>query len=184
MLIGITGQIGSGKTTASRYLCNHWSFKEYMMAQPLKDIAKIFGFNDSQLYGTQAQKLKTHPQWGISAREFLQKVGTDIFRDKLPEAIPDMKIEKSIWCDLFKLKYDKGVSTVVSDIRFLDEAQTIKELGGIIIRIERENLDSYTHRSEIEMQQIKPDFSVNNNGNIQHLYEELDKILINKLGAF
>lgn len=181
MLIGITGKIGSGKTTASRYLCNHWFFHEYTMAQPLKDISKIFGFNDSELYGTQGQKLKIHPHWGISAREFLQKVGTELFRDKLPEVIPDMKIEKSIWSDLFKLKYDKNISTVVSDIRFTDEAESIKELGGFIIHIQRDTQLSNTHRSEI--QNIKADFHINNNGDIQHLYQELDKVLL-KLGIF
>ena len=181
MLIGITGKIGSGKTTASRYLCNQWSFQEYTMAQPLKDIAKIFGFNESELYGTQGQKLKIHPHWGISAREFLQKVGTELFRDKLPEVIPDMKIEKSIWCDLFKLKYDKNISTVVSDIRFTDEAEAIKELGGIIIHIERVTSLSDCHRSET--QNIKADFHINNNGDVGHLYAELDKILL-KLGMF
>lgn len=193
MLIGITGKIGSGKTTASRYLCNHWFFKEYTMAEPLKDIAKIFGFNEAELYGTQAQKLKIHPKWGISAREFLQKVGTDLFRDKLREVIPDMKIEKSIWCDIFKLKYNKDCSTVVSDIRFVDEAQTIKELGGFIIHIERDSIlnemasahmaSALTHRSELEMKDIEPDFYINNNGDVQQLYKELDRILLS-LGSF
>jgi GTPase SAR1 family protein len=181
MLIGILGEIGSGKTTSARYLCNKWFFEEYIIAEPLKDIAKIFGFSDSDLYGTQQQKLKIHPKWGISAREFLQKVGTDLFRDQLPKVIPGMKIDKSIWCDIFTLKHNIYKDTVVSDIRFQDEAETVKELGGYLIRIERYDAGNYNtplHRSEVEMKHIMSDFTIVNNGNIELLYEQLDKIVL------
>lgn len=60
MIIGITGKIGSGKSTLSSYLTENHNYEEYSMAKPLKEIGKIFGFNDQQLYGTQEQKLEIH----------------------------------------------------------------------------------------------------------------------------
>lgn len=187
MLIGITGKIGSGKTTVGNYLVNYWEFQEYIMAEPIKHIGAIFGFSRSQLYGTQNQKLEIHPHWGISGREFLQKIGTDMFRDRLREVIPNMKIDKSVWCDIFKLKYNRGINTVVSDVRFLDEAQTIKDLGGIIIRIVRDvpygnsESESNSHISEIEQDGILQDFTITNNGDVKTLYRSIDNVLQSKL---
>ena len=104
MIVGITGKIGSGKSTIAEILTKH-GYIEYSMAYPLKEIGKLFGFTNEQLYGTQEQKLQIHNHWGISARTFLQKIGTELFRENLPKIIPEMKIERTIWVDLFKIKY-------------------------------------------------------------------------------
>lgn len=169
-VIGITGKIGSGKSTLASFLVKK-GYTEYSLAKPLKKIGEIFGFSKNQLYGTQEQKLQVHPKWGISSREFLQKVGTDLFRVNLPQCIPDMKIDKTVWVDLFKMEVQKNPDKkyVISDVRFLDEASAIKELGGIIIRTVRENSIStqsgseHVHVSEQEMDQIVPDYTVDNN---------------------
>jgi len=78
MIIGISGFIGSGKTTAANYLVQK-GFKEYSMAGPLKKIAEIFHFELHQLYGTQEQKLELNKYWNISGREFLQKFVETIY---------------------------------------------------------------------------------------------------------
>jgi hypothetical protein len=154
------------------------------MAEPLKAIGSIFGFTDKQLYGTQEEKLEIHPYWGISARTFLQKVGTEIFRETLLKVIPEMKIEKTIWVELFKLKYQKEPKLyVISDVRFQDEAYAIKELGGIIIRTVRDNdissdsKNEHNHRSELEMEKIDVDYVLNNNLDKKYVHKEIDKII-------
>jgi dephospho-CoA kinase len=176
MLIGITGKIGSGKSTAASYLQKQHDLMEYSMAGPLKKIGAAFGFTQEQLYGTQEQKLQIHPYWGISSREFLQKVGTELFREQLPKVLPNMKIKRTIWCEIFRLDcqtHDYGV--VVSDVRFLDEVDTIHEMGGTVIRIVRPGLDeSSTHRSELEMDSIKADYTIVNDGTLNDLYSRLD----------
>jgi ABC-type dipeptide/oligopeptide/nickel transport system ATPase subunit len=181
MIIGITGKIGSGKSTLATYLSNESDFHEYSFASPLKEIGRIFGFSDSQLYGTQDEKLAIHPYWGISAREFLQKVGTDLFREQFKRVLPNMKCE-SVWIDLFKKKYreDPSVNYVISDVRFKDEARAIRELGGKIIRISREfkTLDSVqTHISETELSQIECDFELDNNGEFSETLTKLNAFL-------
>lgn len=169
MLIGITGKIGSGKSTLATFLQEKYGYTEDSMANPLKKIGSIFRFTDRQLYGTQEEKLEVHPYWKISSRTFLQKVGTQIFRDILPTVIPEMHIENTVWIDLFKMRYSEGPKTVViSDVRFLDEEKAIRELGGIIIRTIRTNKvsspsqEEHRHVSETEMEQIKADITVDN----------------------
>lgn len=169
-IIGITGKIGSGKTTLAKQLIAD-GFVEYGMADPIKEIGRIFGFSNEQLYGTQQQKLEVHEHWGISARTFLQKIGTDVFREFLPTVIPDMKIERTVWADIFNLirKNNPDVNYVISDVRFLDEADLIRSCGGLIVRTERRNgvtsVDGveHVHASELQMSQIIADRNINNN---------------------
>lgn len=181
MLFGIKGTIGSGKTTIANYLKNY-GFIEYSMADPLKQIAIIFGFKFYQVYGSQEEKLEINEHWGISGREFLQKFGTEICREILPTVLPNMKFETTIWCKLFKIHYSKisKNNIIIPDIRFLDEANAIRELGGKIIELNRridKSGDEHSHRSELELDQIKPDIVINNNNTLEDLFVQVDRIL-------
>lgn len=181
MIVGITGKIGSGKSTIAQYLVDHFDFEEYSFAKPLKQIGEIFGFSQKQLYGSQQDKLSLHPYWKISAREFLQKVGTDLFRQALPKIIPEIK--DSVWVDLFKISYKNDKNYVISDVRFLNEAQAIKEMGGIIIKTERFNtvvsteMSETKHLSENELETIPYDFIIDNNKSYQIAAEQVENII-------
>ena len=183
MLVGISGKIVSGKSVSAEYFKTK-GFTEYSFAEPLKDIAKIFGFTDRQLYGNQSDKLQLHEYWNVSSRKFLQKVGTELFRETLPKLLPEMNISESIWIDLFKIKLKNSAGNyVVSDIRFLNEAEAIKKLGGIVIKLERNNSifskDHFEveHQSEQQIDKIIADYTINNNGDIENLYKNINNIL-------
>lgn len=182
MIIGITGKVGSGKSTIGAYITEKYGYTEYNMADPLKKIGEIFGFSKESLYGNQEDKLKVDSRWGISGRNFLQKVGTELFREKLKEVLPEMKIENTVWTQIFKNKYlSEPKLYVIPDVRFLDEAETIKKLGGIIIRTKREyngfDKDS-VHKSEIELDRIECDYVVYSDGNV---FSEIDRIIEREL---
>jgi len=194
LLLGLTGNIGSGKTTVSDYICNKrfgWTFTEYSFAKPLKEIALILGFTEKEVYGTQEEKTKINNFWGVSGREFLQKFGTEICRDTLPNVI-DMGLKKeSLWIRLFKLFMTKNKENfiVVSDARFTDECQAIKDMGGYIIKIIREenkenkenkeqiSLKFTNHKSEKELNDIKPNVILKNNCSLEELKKKLDSLL-------
>ena len=182
MIIGIIGKIGAGKTTCADYLKTK-GFVEYSMAGPLKQIGEIFYFEPLQLYGSQEQKLEINKYWGISGREFLQKFGTEVCRRYMPIAIPKMNLNNTtIWVRLFEIEREKNpnVNYVISDVRFLDEAKSIKDQDGLLIRIKRDVIQdqsNHLHASEIEQDQIKEDISIDNNSDLESLYRSLDKCL-------
>lgn len=57
MIIGITGQAGSGKDTIALHLVNKYRFVRVGLADPLKRICKeVFDFSDDQLWGPSEQR--------------------------------------------------------------------------------------------------------------------------------
>lgn len=185
ILIGINGEIGCGKSTSANYLIDTYNFTEYMFAKPLKDIAVILGFEENQIFGTQDQKLEINNFWGISGRQFLQIFGSEVCRDFVPKAIPEMKFNGlTMWVRLFEKYYNDNISKniVVSDVRFEDESNMIKKNGGYIIRLERlhteKNVDHISeHKSELQKALIKPHFIIKNTGSILTLQLKINQII-------
>jgi hypothetical protein len=188
VILGFTGHIGSGKSTASEYLVNQYDFEKYAFALPIKNVAIAMGFSHRELYGTQEEKLSINEYWNVSGRTFMQKFGTEIGRAVLPKIIPDMNFGKynSPWIRLFEIyvaekNKDKTVeSIVVEDVRFNNEAKVIREHGGYIIRIIRPD-DHYSiyknHASETEMDGITADFTIINDGSLRQLEDKIDDLI-------
>ena len=67
---------------------------------------------------------------------------------------------------------------VLHDVRFVNEADAIRKLGGTIIRIKRADADCvmHTHASELDIDKIVPDYYIENNQDLAHLLSEIDRI--------
>lgn len=192
----LTGAIGVGKSKVASYLVEH-GYKEYAFARPLKEIAKVLGFSDTEVYGTQEQKLAINPFWGVSGREFLQTFGSEVCRDFLPTVLPTMfRTKQTLWCQLAEKFVQETVAEnndaciVFSDGRFPDEAEFVRRVGGIVIRIERPSLSSSSstssseskaqaHQSEQGASSIQPDCVLVNDGTLAQLAIATITILLN-----
>ena len=143
MLIGLVGNIGSGKSTAAKYMVKGFSFKELCFAHPLK-IACDSIFRYPKNWGkkaTQKEKDDFVPGFYFTYREFLQKFGTEFGR-KI--------IQKNLWIKLLEKKLINGKckNFVISDVRFKNECKFILAHGGILLKIERPVDDEGEHKIE------------------------------------
>lgn len=116
--IAFIGGMGAGKTTAAEYLFNRGDLPYTLMrfSGPLKRIAReIFGEGADQ------------------DRELLQWLGTDVVRQRDPEA----------WCRLAMKEMDRhnmggGAAILVDDCRFPNEYWALKERDFTFVRIDAE----------------------------------------------
>jgi len=166
-LIGIYGKKGSGKDTVGELLENALSWKTIAVADAIKEAAKIiFLLSDDQVYGDISVKETLDPRWDMTPRHILQQLGTEVGRNICPE----------VWNSNLRFRIEQGgfpeSGFIVTDIRLLDEAELIRNMGGIVIRVDRPDAGSgqfEEHRTETEQDEITPDFIIDNDGNLEAL---------------
>jgi len=141
MIIGVCGFIGSGKDTIADYLTNFHGFRRESFANSLKDaVAQVFGWDRTMLEGrtTQARawREQVDPWWAerlkmptLTPRWVLQYWGTEVCRKSFHD---------DIWIASLENKLRNSTDDIViSDCRFPNEIKSIKDAGGIVIRVVR-----------------------------------------------
>lgn len=173
-IIGFTGKKQSGKTTASDYIVKNYNdfvkigFKDPLVSELKNNFPMLLRyFSDN--YNIEVDELFLEKPNGI--RILMQEYGSDVRR----------KDDYYYWVKKFtkvaKRMLDDSVSIVVDDVRFLNEAEAIKNLGGIIIRInDGSEKEKDSHISEVEMNRIIADEEVDNYGSIDDFYNSIRKI--------
>jgi hypothetical protein len=140
MIVGVCGFIGSGKDTIADYLTNFYGFRRESFANSLKDaVAQVFGWDRTMLEGRTKQAREWREQrdewWSqrlgmdITPRWILQFWGTEVCRKAFHNDIWIASLEN-------KLRNSKD-DIVISDCRFPNEIKSIKDAGGIVIRVVR-----------------------------------------------
>jgi hypothetical protein len=148
----------------------------------------------------------------LTPRLFLQFIGTDLFRNQLHPKVwinatmaeyeldegfsykvkPTRNIDFNSNIELKVLsepkKYNNGYPNwIITDTRFPEELQDIKDRDGITIRVNRlnstpqtvyVNKKDRTHPSETALDDAKFDYVIDNNGTIEELIEKVKEILI------
>lgn len=176
MLLGLIGSKGAGKDETANYIREKYGFVQYAFATPLKNICKeLFSLTDEQLHGNLKETFDE--RWNTTPRTILQKIGTDLFRQHLKDVIPELSCD-NIWIRHFELWFEahQEERCVISDGRFSDEIKTIQQRGGIIIHINRNVVHTDTHVSEQIHKQFIPNYTIDNNGTIEELHEQIDKL--------
>ena len=185
MIIGFLGNKRVGKDIASNFLINKYNFNRYAFGDPVKDVAKaMFNFSDDQLYGDKKEIIDT--RWNITPRRAFQVIGTDFAQYSIYNSLPELEQnveKKTFWVKRFEIWYQEqiknntNINVVLSDVRFQHEIDSIKKLGGIIIKINSNRTTSDNHISENQINNIKSyDYLINNNNDIESFKQEIDKI--------
>ena len=140
-LVGISGRSGAGKSTAADVLVGS-GWVRVKFADPLKRMLRAIGLDDRHIEGD----LKEKPcdlLAGQTPRHAMQTLGTEWGRQCIA---PDL------WTSLCRreilLCLSQGKSVVVDDVRFENEAEVIRALGGSVLRLNHGNNGADGHASE------------------------------------
>lgn len=205
MIIGISGYSNSGKDTVGaiiQYLncpnpgttieevCANYQEHEWWLeeqsdweirkfAGKLKDIAShLTGIDIEDFEDQDFKKTNLGREWWttcdeghqpMTVRDFLQKLGTDALRNGLHD---------NVWVNALMADYTEDSNWIITDTRFSNEAQAIKERDGIIIRVERPGVKPINdHPSETGLDSWKFDYKIINNSDIFELKQVVRNIL-------
>ena len=149
-ILSFSGRKQSGKSTSADYIISlitqtdikirenrhelNMSYKIYSFADPLKqDICiNILGLTYDQCYGSDDDKNTMTDLWWdgvqLTAREAMEIIGTKIFR----------ALKTNVWADatINKIKKENVDLAIISDCRFPNEVEVVKNSGGINIRLD------------------------------------------------
>lgn len=182
MIISLSGKKRSGKSSAAKFLVSKYKFVEVSWAHPLKEIIgrQLFGLDDDHLYGTTEEREAIIPEWNLSAREILQIVGTDMFREQICD---DFWVKAGL--KVIRNHLNEGrTDIVISDTRFPNEAFAALNLGGKTVQIRRTNeqgeeikLDE-EHFSERALDDWQFDYVVRaKSGDLPTVYDQMAYII-------
>ena len=121
--------------------------------------------------------LMYHAAGPMTAREFMQYLGTDVMR----------KMYEPIWLEncFRRIEEDKPEIAIIGDCRFMNEIHAVQERGGKVIRLKR-SLYECSHQSEIDADNYTEFDGVIDNSNLdinqscQAFIDELIKLGITK----
>lgn len=185
-LIVISGKARVGKDTLAEFLKKNFVENYFTMAyadELKRRCMKDFELSRDQVYGDLKEvpdirytkvvdyDADTLPYW--TPREIMQHMGTEAYR----------AVDANFWIKQLCKYIDRNKLTnvIVTDARFPNEVNAIKERGGIHIRVTRENameVHGMSHASETSLDShMDIDFEVVNNGTLKDLEDMAKKII-------
>ena len=193
MIISISGFIGSGKDTVADYLVANYGFKRESFARSLKDaVSVIFNWPRDMLEGltpeSRAWREQPDTWWSlrlgmhITPRMVLQQWGTEVIRAGFHDDMWVASLENRL--------RNSTDNIVITDCRFPNEIEALRNAGAKIIRVKRgaepewydlalENKEFMpaawpeVHASEYSWVDTNFDIVIDNNSTLDELYAQV-----------
>lgn len=178
IIVGIKGLIGSGKTTAARYLIEHHGFVRGRFAGALKEMLRAYlayrGCDHRTIERLVEGDLKeTRTDWlgGRSPREAMEWLGGS-GRDYMGD-------DFWIGTEADKLLSESPTRVVVEDVRHANEGVWIGQEGGMVVEVIRPGQKPQdNHRTERAQADVKADRCiVNYDGDLASTHRQIDIVV-------
>jgi len=175
---------GVGKDTAGRFLNTFLKIeapqlliKHVSFAAKLKEVAhQLYSWGGLKrgIFYESHRELKEVilPQLGLSPRQIWIDVG-----NKMRE------VYSNTWINFALYGVDADI-LIITDLRFINEAEAVLEAGGILVKINRLGLPQGTDPAEVDLDSFSDhrwDYIINNNGSLQGLNVTIEEIARNLL---
>jgi hypothetical protein len=200
MIISVSGKMGSGKDSIAKIIQElqpemGWEIKKW--AGKLKQVATMLtGIPIEKWEDQEFKKEYMGDMWGMTYREFLQRLGTDAMRDGLHQNVwvnslmaeyklkfitiprPDLveEVERLGFKDPATM-FPVFPNWIITDTRFINEAEAMRNGGHLSIRVNRFDSGN-THPSETNLDNYgRFDFIIDNTGTLEELRTKVGEIL-------
>lgn len=172
-IVGLVGYAQSGKDTVADVLVRSFWYTRRAFADPLRQGLEALDpilparawpprFWRARRYGEHLRRhgyeaTKAHPE----ARRLLQRLGTEAGRDVLGA---------EVWVDAWLKRALPCRKVVATDVRFPNEVEAIRQLGGVVVLIDRPSARPVNgHASESLPATVTPDVTIRNDSTLEEL---------------
>lgn len=193
-IIGISGQIRNGKDTVGKMVqfctvvedelpyvnsfCDkaqpgdtvvNSPFQTRKFADKLKKyVADLIGCTIADLENQDFKNSELGPEWlvrgkPLTVRELLIRVGNDSREFVHPD----------IWINALFSSYKEGDRWIITDLRYPNEYERIKQLGGLVVRVNRPGITKIDHISETALNKHQFDYVFENTGSLDGLFRQV-----------
>jgi hypothetical protein len=168
MIIGLSGYAQSGKDSTAELLCLNYGYTRLAFADSMRQA--LMTINPKLDSITRVSDFVEDYGWDVAkknpeVRRLLQVLGTDFGRKMLGD---------DVWINIALSGIKSEDKIVVSDVRFPNEAEAIKKLGGTVWRINRHNHSAVNgHTSEHAMDNYMFNYVIYNDGTLDDLSDEV-----------
>jgi hypothetical protein len=173
-VVGIAGYARSGKDTIADYLVESEGYTKISFSTPMKEamyrLNPRITINENvnqplrigvDIYGWEGLKERSPDIRGL-----LQRFGTEVGREMFDE---------DFWVDYALNSIPDGGKAVIADVRYPNEANAIRALGGKVFRVERDGVGpANSHASENALDGYEYDGTIYNQGTIRGLYNDVE----------
>jgi hypothetical protein len=182
--VALLGKARSGKDTVAQRLVTRFAFTRVAFADPLKDAALALD-----------PLIPTSPGMSpVRLSRLVGETGWDYAKESYPEVRRTLQrmgqgirnLDEGFWVrvalDRVSVAETWNLPVVVSDVRYRNEAEALRNLGFLLVRIVRGEVvplgdqSAMLHTSENELNDYPTDLTVANDGTLTDLLEVADTL--------
>lgn len=174
MIIGLSGYAQTGKDTAAGFMAPR-GVERLAFADPLKAVAldlNPFVYNTSERIVRLGTIVGPHG-WEYAkrvpeVRQYLQRLGVAVREHVDPDA----------WVRATMRRVEPGRDFAITDVRFPNEAQAVRDAGGAVVRVVRPGVEAVNaHISETALDGWDFDYTLLNDGSLDELAQSVSLLL-------
>jgi len=161
-VIGFTGYAQSGKDTAAGFLVER-GWTRLAFADILR--LSLYNLNPLVVGHFRVQDVVNLYGWDVAKvdfpeiRQLLQRFGTEVGRELYGE---------TFWVDRVLKQLTPDGNFVITDVRFPNEADAVRDIGGSLFRIARPGVQAANGHASEDIGKLRVDLVIPNTGDLDH----------------
>ncbi|MFJ9408586.1 hypothetical protein [Streptomyces sp. NPDC101393] len=180
--VALVGKARSGKDTVGQILVQHAGYTRLAFADKLKEAALRL---DPEI-NLRRQGAVVRSDWlsalvGARSWETAKAVYPEVRRFLQEFGQTMRELDPHIWIRPVMTRVMNGtrwnMPTVVTDVRYLNEVDALRDQGALIVRVERPGAglsgDAGAHASETELDAVEADVTIVNDGTLDDLADDV-----------
>lgn len=176
-VLGLAGWARAGKDTVAAHLVANYGYTRMSFADPMREALRRLDplITVGEMRGVGLRSSVDALGWeelkslSPDVRGLMQRMGTEVGRNMFGE---------NFWVDAAIDSIEDGSKVVFADVRFINEVDAIKGLGGQVWRISRKGVGpANDHISETALNDYIFDSYINNDGTIEDTNKCIDDLL-------